>query len=188
MKNIGVDTNLACALKFMDLNTLIDFGIFQIDKKKEHAYFMKKKEKDLPLTVENADFKAEEPDPDYHWGNYSRQVEVGVEDEGGRLYLKALKYTPVSEFVYSMGWARAGPDAKPCNWTLPVEQGCDLKSRMGELALDNKPAGREISIPASKGRRIHDDLETQTADGPKVHVLDIAQHNTFDGVLYIQKA
>ena len=67
LKNVGVDTNLACALKFMDLNTLIDFGIFQVDRKKERAYFTKQKEKDLPLTVENADFKAEEPDPDYHW-------------------------------------------------------------------------------------------------------------------------
>ena len=218
LKNIGVDTNMACALKFMDLNTLIEFGIFQSDKKKEREEFTKKKDKDLPLTFENADFEAEEPDPDCEWENYYRQVQLGVEEVGGRLFLKALKYTPVTEHVDPIGWRRAGPDwtlhegydndwkpryvgntaldgsarpdAKPCDWTTEVEQGCDLESRMRALALEDEPAGpkRKVSIPPSKGRRIHEDPETQTVEGSRVHVLDIAQHTTFDGVLFIPKA
>ena len=43
LKNIGVDTNLACALKFMDLNTLIDFGVFQIEKRRSARTLRKRK-------------------------------------------------------------------------------------------------------------------------------------------------
>ena len=182
LKNIGVDTNLACALKFMDLNTLIDFGIFRSDKKKEREHFTKKKEKDLPLTVENADFEAEEPDPEDYWEEYLNTIEVGITPISHAL-VKMLKHTPASE--------RRELGVVPWQWLVKdFPQGGGLESRMGALALEDEPAGseRKVSIPASKGRRKHEDLETQTVEGPKVHVLDIAQHTTFDGVLYILKA
>ena len=193
LKNIGVDTNLACALKFMDLNTLIDFGIFRSDKKKEGKLFVNKKHKDLPLTIDNVDLEAEEPYDARE--EYDHKVEIGLCDHGGYHYLHMLKHIPASEQVDPpLGWVRPfdanEPDVTPPAWELQVEQGSGLESQMKALALEDEPADseRKVSIPASKGRRKHEDLETQTVDGPKVHVLDIAQHTTFDGVLYILKA
>ena len=182
LKNIGVDTNMACALKFMDLNTLIEFGIFQSDKKKEREEFTKKKDKDLPLTFENADFEAEEPDTEEYWEEYLNTIEVGITPISHAL-VKMLKYTPASE-PRELG-------VVPWQWALEDFPQCsDLESRMGALALEDEPASpeRKISIPAPKGRRIHEDPETQTVEGSRVHVLDIAQHTTFDGVLFVPKS
>ena len=62
---------------------------------------------------------------------------------------------------------------------------------MKALALEDEPAesGRKISVPASKGRRIQEDLEEQMAKGPKVRVRLVPfSAPTFDGNLYILKA
>ena len=54
-----LDPALALAMQYVDFNTLIEFGLFRRNDAKE--YFVKKEE-DLPLTVENTNFQAEDPD------------------------------------------------------------------------------------------------------------------------------
>ena len=151
----------------MDFDALIGFGLCQSKPKVEHTA---KKQNDLPLTIENVDFQAKEPydareDQDH-------KVEIGLCDYGGHRYLHMLKYTPVSDHVQPLEWMRPRPDAKPLDWNLNIEQGSGLESLMKALALEDEPAGsqRKISVPASKGRRIREDLEAQLPVGPKVRV------------------
>ena len=51
-----------------------------------------------------------------------------MEVSGGRLFLKALKYTPVFEHVDLIEWIRANDDCKPIARELQVEQGGGLES------------------------------------------------------------
>ena len=74
---------------------------------------------------------------------------------------------------------------------LRREQGPGLESQMKALSKKNEPTPpeRSISAPVSKGRRIHEDLEAQMAEGSKVRVcLGPFSVPNYNGVIYIQKA
>jgi len=189
----GHNQALSRDLKFMDFDALIEFGLF---RSKPNVPYTKKKNPALPLTVENADFEAEEPYDRYD--EYLHQVEIGLVPILDDQYLKMIKYVPVS-IPMPIGWIKAGtdwehacPDATPLGWEPLYEHGTEsvLEPKMKELALEDAPAesGRKTSVPASKGR-IQEDLERQMAEGPKVRVrLGPLSAPTFDGNLYILKA
>ena len=188
----GLPISLVGAMKYLDLDALIEFGLFR-SKSDVKTYFAKK-QKDGPLNVKNINFEAEQPDCAFE--DYTHKLEIGIIDlSDHHRYLHMLKHVPASEEIEPIGWTRPFdencPDVKPAAWEPKVEQGSGLESRMKALALEDEAAdsGRKISVPASKGRRTHEDLETQTVEGPKVRVLlgPLAVPG-YDGTLYIRKA
>ena len=95
-RNIGIGTDLACTLKSMDLKNRIDFGIYKSGPNEERKHFTKQSNKDLPLTFENADFSAEEPDAEDYWEEYVNTIDVGITPVSHAL-VKMFKFTPASE-------------------------------------------------------------------------------------------
>ena len=186
----GHNPALSRDLQFVDFDALIEFGLFR--SKPDVMTYTKKKNPALPLTFANTDFQAEEPED--AWEEYTHKLEIGLIDlKDHHRYLHMLKHAPASEEVDLIGWIRPFdencPNVKPAAWEPQVAQGSGLESQMKALALEDEPTSeRKISVPASKGRRIHEDLEAQMAEGPKVRVLFQAQHTSFNGNLYILKA
>ena len=187
----GHNPALSRDLQFVDFDALIEFGLFR--SKPDVMTYTKKKNPALPLTFANTDFQAEEPED--AWEEYTHKLEIGLIDlKDHHRYLHMLKHAPASEEVDLIGWIRPFdencPNVKPAAWEPQVAQGSGLESQMKALALEDEPTSeRKISVPASKGRRIHEDLEAQMAEGPKVRVrLGPFSAPTFDGNLYILKA
>ena len=186
----GLPPELVGTMKHVDFNALIEFGLFK--RKPDVTEYFAKKQKDLPLTIDNVNLEAEAPEDAFE--DYTYKINIGIItlDDHHR-FLHMLKHVPTSEHVDPVGWTRPFdedcPGATPPAWEFQVEQGSGMEEQMKALALEDEPSERKISVPASKGRRVHEDLEAQMAEGPKVRVrLGPLAVPGYDGILYIQKA
>ena len=56
----GLPPALVGTMKYVDFNALIEFGLFR--RKPDVTEYFAKKQKDLPLTIDNVEFEAEKPE------------------------------------------------------------------------------------------------------------------------------
>lgn len=96
--------SLAGTMRYVDLDALIEFGIFPT-KPEAKTYFVKE-QKDWPLNVENTNFEAAQPED--AWAAYTRQLNLGIiQLSGHHRYLRMLKHVPASEVIEPSGWTHA---------------------------------------------------------------------------------